>query len=59
MNDNEVCDCLKGKNCCNCGMLLEKDELIPGSNPFAADVWNDHSKHLLCHKCVIMLVEEI
>ncbi|KKN10488.1 hypothetical protein LCGC14_1036100 [marine sediment metagenome] len=51
MKINEECDCLKGKNCCECGEILGKDELKPGVNPYAEDICDDHSEHLLCDEC--------
>ena len=58
MNDEE-CDCLKGEVCCKCGKLLKGDELKSQTNPFASDVWDDHSEHLICYKCAVISAEEI
>ena len=60
MSDNEECICLNGKDCCNCGIILvEKEELIPREDPYATDICNDHSEHLLCYECVCNSAEEI
>lgn len=59
MSDNEECVCLNGKNCCKCGKILEKEELNPKPDPYAADICNDHSKHLICYECSCILEEDI
>jgi len=59
MNDNEECDCLKEKNCCKCGKILEKKELKARTNPYAEDICNDYSEHLLCYECSCFLANDV
>ena len=59
MDEKEECICLKGKICCKCGKILEKEDLKPKTDPFAEDMCDDHSEHLICYECACILASEV
>ena len=59
MIDEEECVCLNGKNCCKCGEPLEKEDLIPRTNPYAVELCDDHSDHLICDNCLCIAAKDI
>ena len=57
--NKEECICLKGKNCCKCDEVLKEEELKSQPDPYAEDLLDDHSEHLMCYKCNCIRALEI